>query len=262
MSQPRLSVVIVAYNEADNIRACLDSVAWAEQRVVVDSGSTDGTVDIARTAGAEVLSTDWPGFGPQKNRAIQQARGRWVLSIDADERVTPELRAQIEDALSSADASIGAFELPRRSSFCGHWMAHGGWWPDHVTRLFRNGSARFSDDAVHERLLVDGNIGRLSQPLLHYTYRTLEQALQKLDRYSTLGARQAFAAGKRATPLTAIARGGWAFFRTYFLRLGLLDGWAGLMLAAYNGHTTYYRYLKLWLLCRGATQSGSGQHLS
>jgi glycosyltransferase involved in cell wall biosynthesis len=247
---PRLSAVLITMDAQAHLRECLGSVAWCDEIVVVDGGSRDATLAICAEFGAKLFSeTDWRGFGVQKNRAIAKAGGDWIFVIDADEVCTPALRAELEAALATA-GDTAAFAMPRRSSFCGHWMRHGGWWPDHVTRVFARGLARFSDDVVHERLQVDGTVRRLLQPLLHYTYDSLEQALAKLDRYSTLGAQQAYARGRRATPLSAVLRGSWAFVRTYLLRLGLLDGWAGLMLAYYNAHGTYYRYLKLWLLGR------------
>ncbi|MBL6749628.1 MAG: glycosyltransferase family 2 protein [Nevskia sp.] len=246
-----MSAVLITRDAQAHLSQCLASVAWCDEIVVVDGGSTDATPAICAEAGARLFTeTDWRGFGVQKNRALARAAGDWAFSIDADEVCTPALRAQIESQLAAPGAAV-ALEMPRRSSFCGHWMRHGGWWPDRVTRVFRRDRARFSDDLVHERLIVDGAVARLTEPLLHYTYDTLEQALAKLDRYSTLGARQAHARGKRATPAGAVLRGAWAFFRTYVLRLGLLDGWAGVMLALYNAQGTYYRYMKLWLLGRG-----------
>ncbi|MDB5986191.1 MAG: glycosyltransferase family 2 protein [Nevskia sp.] len=259
MSRAKLSVVIIAFNESENIADCLQSVKWADEIIVVDSGSTDGTVEMARAAGASVISTDWPGYGVQKNRAIAYATGDWILSLDADERVTPALRLEIESVLDHPATPVQAFELPRLSSFCGHWMRHGGWWPDHVARLFRAGSARFSDAIVHEHLVVEGRLGRLREPLLHYTYRTLEQALFKMDNYSTLGALKMYNAGRRTTPRKAISRGISTFFKCYFLQLGFLDGWAGLVFANYRAQGFYYRYLKLWKLgCVSALATDSG----
>lgn len=249
-TKPKVSAVLITLNAQAHLRECLTGLTWCDEIVVLDSGSTDATAAICREFGARVeVSPDWPGFGPQKNRALALASGDWVFSVDADEVCTPELRAEIEAVVRSPGTTV-AFEMPRRSSFCGHWMRHGGWWPDRVTRLFRRGTARFADVVVHEHLVVGGAVARLREPLLHYTYDTLEQALEKMNRYSTLGARQAFDGGQRATPLTAVLHGSWAFLRTYAIRLGWLDGHAGLMLAYYNAQTTYYRYLKLWLLGR------------
>src|SRR5205085_5565784 len=147
-----------------------ESVQFASEFIVVDSGSTDGTVDIARSQGASVVQTgDWPGFGPQKNRALAQATQPWVLSIDADERVSPQLRDEILDAISQGDTPFSGWDMPRRSSFCGQSIAHSGWYPDRVTRLFRRERGRFSDDVVHERVVVDGAIGHLRNDLLHAT---------------------------------------------------------------------------------------------
>ncbi|HEY9063440.1 MAG TPA: glycosyltransferase family 2 protein, partial [Burkholderiaceae bacterium] len=181
-SPPLLSVVLITHNEAANIAACLESVAFADEWIVLDSGSTDATAEIARRFGATVvIASDWPGFGAQKNRALALARGRWVLSLDADERVTPELAASIRQALADDGAAAG-YELSRLSNFCGQWMRHGDWYPDRVLRLFRREAARFSDDRVHERLIVDpgaGGIGRLAGELLHHSMPTLDSALDK-----------------------------------------------------------------------------------
>ncbi|MCI0749103.1 MAG: glycosyltransferase family 2 protein [Nevskiales bacterium] len=253
--RPTVSAVLITRNAAAHLRECLSSVSWMDEIVVLDGGSTDETAVLCREFGARFeQARDWQGFGIQKNRALERARSEWIFSIDADEVCTPELRRALEHALRTA-GTAAAYEMPRCSSFCGRVVRHGGWWPDYVTRLFRRGQARFSDSRVHERLQVDGPVARLNVPLRHYSYDTLEQALEKMDRYSTLGARQAFEAGRRSTPLAAVLHGFWAFVRTYLVRLGFLDGWTGLVLARYNAHTTYYRYLKLWYLGRNAQPS-------
>jgi glycosyltransferase involved in cell wall biosynthesis len=243
-----LSVVIIARDEESSIGDALESVKWADEIVVVDSGSTDRTVEIARAQGAKVrVTSDWPGFGAQKNRALAEATREWVLSLDADERVTPELREEIT-AVVAANGPADAYQMARLSSYCGRFMRHGGWWPDRVTRLFRRGSARFSDDLVHERVVVNGATGRLKGHLLHRAYEDLEEVLRKTDSYSTAGARMRFAAGERGSVTRAVAHGLWAFLRTYVLRAGFLDGRHGFMLAVSNAETTYYRYVKLMLL--------------
>ncbi len=242
-----LSVIVIAKNEESSIGDCLKSVAWADERIVLDGGSTDATVDIARALGARVeVAADWPGFGPQKNRALALASCDWVLSLDADEQVTPALRAEIEMTMKAPDA-FSAYRMPRASRYCGRTLRHGGWWPDHVTRLFKRGQAQFTDDLVHERLIITGQVGTLTQPLLHDTYTSLEEALDKANRYSTLGAQQAFERKERSGLLKALAHGFWAFFRTYVLQRGFLDGGQGLLLAISNAHATFYRYAKLWL---------------
>ncbi len=240
----KLSVIIITKNEADNIRECIESVAWADEIIVVDSGSNDNTAGIAREAGATVyVHADWPGFGPQKNRALAYAAGDWVFSIDADERVTPELRSEIELAMQVA--GIDGYYCPRLSQFCGTFIHHCGWYPDYVLRLFRRGAGRFSDSLVHESVLLTGKTDKLNTPLLHYSYLTSADVARKVTHYSSAAARQMFEAGKRASLVDAVVRGGWAFIRTYVLRLGVLDGAAGWQIACMNARTTYLKYKQL-----------------
>ena len=245
---PRLTVVIITKNEAANIGACLDSVAFADERIVVDANSDDATVQIAAEKGAHVALRPFDGFGPQKNFVLSQAQGDWVLAIDADERVTPELASAIQQAI--VDAGADGYEIPRLSSFCGRQMRHSGWFPDHVLRLFRRGRARFTNDIVHERVVCDGKIARLSQPLMHVPVVRLEDALSRMDRYSTSGAEMLNASGKRVTFISGIGHGLWTFLRTYILRAGFLDGREGFLLAVANAEGTYYRYMKAWLAGR------------
>jgi len=242
-----LSVIIITRNEAANIRACIASVAWADEIVVVDSGSTDDTVGIAREMGALVYRhADWPGFGPQKNRALSYATGEWVFSIDADERVTPELRAEIERAMLEEGAA--GYHCPRLSQFCGTFIRHCGWYPDYVLRLFKREAGRFSDSLVHESVLLTGNTARFKSPLLHYSYLTVADVERKVEHYSNAAAQQMLAAGKRASLMSAVLSAGWAFLRTYVLRLGALDGVAGWRIALMNARTTYLKYRKLTAL--------------
>ena len=246
-----LSVIVIAKDEEASIARTLESVAFADEVVVVDSGSTDRTVAIARELGAKVTMTaDWPGFGPQKNRALDLAHGDWVLSLDADEWLTAESAEEIRRVVSANDAEVVAYRMPRRSSFCGRFLRHSGWWPDYVLRLFRRGRARFSDDVVHERVIADGKIGTLSLPIMHETFVDLEDLVDKMNRYSTHGARQLQREGKSSSLVEAIARALWAFFRTYVLRAGFLDGREGFMLAWATAEGTYYRYAKLMRLQR------------
>lgn len=246
---PSLSVIVITRNESARLKACLESVAFAGELVVVDSGSTDDTVAIARSMGARVeQTTDWPGFGPQKNRALDMATGDWIFSIDADERVTPRLRASIETAI--AQGRFPAYSVGRRSSYCGQYMKHSGWYPDRVVRLVRRGSGRFSDALVHEALRVQGEIGRLEGDLLHESYADLDAVLDKVNRYSAAGARDLHSRGVTGSFGKALGHGLWAFLRTYVLKRGFLDGRLGLALAISNAETTYYRYLKLWLMQR------------
>lgn len=243
----RLSVAIITKNEAADIGDCLDSVrGWVDEIVVVDSGSSDGTQEICRAKGARVIETaDWPGFGVQKNRALAACSGDWVLSLDADEQVPAALRDEILAAVAKSEHA--AYRMPRLSSFCGREMRHSGWWPDYVLRLFRRDAGRFTDDRVHERVVVEGAVGTLTQPIRHRAIVEIEESLDKMNRYSSEGAAAAYARGKRAGLGRALASGFWAFCRTYFLQRGCLDGRHGFVLALLNAEGTFYRYVKLWL---------------
>lgn len=245
---PRLSVIIITREEAANIGDCLDSVDFADERIVVDAFSGDETAEIAARKGARVFTRPFDGFGPQKNFALAQARGDWVLSIDADERVTPALRVAITNAL--ADPAADGYQIPRLSSFCGRPMRHSGWYPDYVLRLFRRERARFSDDLVHERVICDGTVRRLTEPFLHAPVTRLEDVLSRIDRYSSAGAAMLNANGKRVTFFSGISHGLWAFLRTYIFQAGFLDGQEGFLLAVGNAEGTYYRYMKAWLARR------------
>ena len=252
---PTLSVILITRNEEANLADCLASLEGiAQQIVVVDTNSSDRTLDIAKSYGAVIAQPqDWPGFGPQKNRALDLATGEWVLSLDADERLTPALKSEIVTAIHHS-AHVDCFAIPRLSWYCGRFIRHSGWNPDYVDRLFKRGSARFSDDLVHERLLPSGQVAKLENPMLHYSFMNYSQVLQKIDRYSTASAEQAFAKGKTSTPLKAVLHGAWSFFRTYFLQAGFLDGPQGFTLAMSNAQGTYYRYIKLWHLIREASK--------
>ncbi|MEW5902976.1 MAG: glycosyltransferase family 2 protein [Pseudomonadota bacterium] len=238
-----LSVILITKNEAANIRACLESVAWADERIVVDSGSSDDTVAIARSMGAHVYEHDWRGFGPQKNRALGYATGDWVFSIDADERVTPELRTELEQAMREGEAE--GYYCPRLSQFCGSFIHHSGWYPDYVLRLFRRGKGRFSDSLVHESVQLQGRSAKLKSPLLHYSYLNRADVERKVAHYSDAAAQQMQAAGKRTTFLRAALSAVWAFVRTWVIRLGMLDGRAGWGIAMMNARTTWLKYRKL-----------------
>lgn len=259
-----LSVIIITRNEAHNLADCLASVAFADERIVLDQGSTDGTAELARSLGASVHTVpDWPGFGPQKNRALALAGGRWVLSLDADERLSPELARSVRqlverDAAGLEPAAHRAYRLARLSSFCGQWMRHGDWYPDHVLRLFERGAGRFTDDLVHERLDVSGTSGLLEGNLLHFTMSDLDDALGKLNRYTTGRAQDMQRLGRRGGLGAALGHAAWAFVRAYGLKRGFLDGRLGFVLALYVAESTYYRYLKLGLLASVPSKPAAG----
>ncbi len=262
-----LSVIIITLNEADHIAACLESVAFADEIVVVDSGSEDATREIAASMGARVVVTeDWPGFGPQKNRALDLASCDWVLSIDADERVTPELRQEILGILQRAAGASGAasssgnalpagavslltaYKIARLSNFGGRWIRHSGWWPDYVLRLFKRGTARFKDVAVHESVVTDHPVGTLKGHFLHYPYDSLEQFIAKINHYSSEAAAMMHARGKRTSVLGAWGHAVWTFIRLYLLRRGFLDGREGFILAVMAASGSFFRYTKLLFL--------------
>ena len=238
-----LSVIVITKNEAQHIGRCLASVAWADEIIVLDSGSTDTTVSICRQFTDLVFITDWPGFGPQKQRALEKARHDWVLSIDADEEISPALKSEILQAMQQTHAQ--GFEIPRLSSYCGRQMKHGGWWPDYVLRLFRREAGQFSEDVVHEHIRVKGEIKRLDNPILHEAFINPEEVLHKINSYSSLGAEKMFKKNQKSSLGLALAKGLWTFIRTYFLKAGIMDGPEGLMLAISNAEGSYYKYLKL-----------------
>jgi glycosyltransferase involved in cell wall biosynthesis len=236
-------VIIITKNEAEHISRCLASVSWVDEIIVLDSGSDDNTVDLCKTYTDKVFNTDWPGFGLQKQRALDKAQGDWILSIDADEVVTQELREEIEKALQQE--YYNGYEIPRLSSYCGRQMRHGGWWPDRVLRLFRRDSGQFTDSVVHERIIVQGKIGQLTAPLLHDAFVNLDEVLHKVNCYSTLGAEMLYQRGVRSSLSKAILKAFWTFISTYWLKAAVLDGRQGLMLSISNAEGTYYKYLKL-----------------
>ncbi len=251
-----LSVIIITKNESQNIRRCLKSVEWADEIIVVDSGSEDDTLAICEQFNCRIQRSDWSGFGPQKNKALELATHDWILSIDADEEVSTALRQEIETAIDDSGVST-AWEIRRKSSYCGKVLNYSGWNPDFVLRLFRRGAGRFSDDLVHERVLIDQRdiaTSRLEAPLFHYPMPGFEQAIDKMNLYSTLSAQDKFRKGEKSSLLKAVSRGMWTFFRVFILYRGFLDGRHGFMLAISNAGGTYYKYVKLAHLHDSARQ--------
>jgi len=245
---PKLSAIIITLNEAANIEDCLRHLAFCDERIVVDCGSTDDTVALAKKEGAVVAHHAFEGFGAQKNYALSLATGDWVLSVDADERVTPALATEIAAAVATGKAD--GYHVPRLSSFCGREIWHSGWYPDYVLRLFRREKARFSDHLVHERVICDGRVLRLSNHLLHDTMPGLEDALIRINRYSSAGAKELAASGRRVSFMSGILHGWWRFMTHYVFRAGFLDGREGFLLAVAGAEGTYYRYMKAWLAQR------------
>jgi glycosyltransferase involved in cell wall biosynthesis len=245
MNKVTLTVIVAAKNEADRIKACVDSASFADEVLVLDSGSVDDTVAIARAAGATIHHTDWPGYGPQQQRGIDRANSEWVLSLDADEVITDSLRTEILEAIGLA--KFDGFRIPRHSSFCGTFIEHSGWRPDYTLRLVRKQLAGFTTHFLHAHMTVDGTTGTLKSPIVHYSYRNLDDVLEKLSRYSKGAAIDLQSRGGSSSLTKALLKGLWSFLRTYFLKQGFRDGRIGLALAIYNSHTTYYKYLRMWM---------------
>lgn len=239
-----LSVIVITKNEEGNIRACLESVRWADQIVVVDAESADRTVDIAKEYTAQVHVRPWEGFAAAKQYALEQCTSDWVLWLDADERVMPELAAELR-SIVAGERPHAAYTVARRAYFLGRWIRHSGWYPGRVARLFRRGKARFNTAAVHEGLIVDGSTGALRHDLLHFTDPNLYHYFAKYNRYTTLAADEAFARGKRAGTADLLLRPFWLFVKMYVLRLGVLDGVPGLFLALFSSSYVFTKYAKL-----------------
>jgi len=238
-----LSVTVITKNEARNIEDCLRSVAWAQEIVVVDKYSTDGTADMAKGLGARVYQESWKGFARQKNCAVEKATGDWILSLDADERITVPLKEEIEETMGRKDAFHGYF-IARKNFFSGQWIRHGGWYPDYCLRLFKKGSGRFEERAVHEKVVITGSTGYLSNPLEHYTYRSVADYLIRMERYSRLAALE-IAEAKRPLLWSALTlRPAFTFLNMYLLRGGFLDGKKGLFLAASYAYYTFLKYYR------------------
>lgn len=235
-----LSVIIICKNEQDMIEACLQSVQFADEIIVLDSGSADQTIEIAKRYTPYVFETDWPGFGPQKNRALEKATGDWVLSIDADERVPTPLKDEIRMAIKNSEHD--AFDIRRTSYFLGHKIRFGDWKDKLHICLFKKGTARFSDDIVHECVIAKGRIKKLKYQIDHYPYRTRDDIKRKTDHYAKLGREKRIAKGKKGGWLIASLKASFAFLRTYVFKLGFLDGKAGFLIAKMGARYTYLRY--------------------
>ena len=245
-----LSAVLITRNEERNLPAALESVRFCDEIVVVDSGSTDRTREIAAAAGARVLRNEpWPGFVAQRNLAADAARHDWVLAVDADERVTPELRDEIE-AVRAAGFDRSGYRIPRLVHYLGRWIRATDWYPDAQLRLFDRARGRWHGGLIHESVRVRGSVGRLRCELHHHPYEDIAHHLRKIDAYTTLWAREAFAAGRRTGTLETAGAAGWAFFRNYVLKGGFRLGQVGLDVSLLNTHYTHAKLAKLRELMR------------
>lgn len=239
-----VSIVIVTKNEEANIEAALDSVKDAAEIVVIDSFSSDRTVEICRKYTDKVLQKEWEGYAKQKQAAVDLAEGPWVFILDADERFTPELKAEIINAIK--ENSHDGFYVPRKNFFAGRWSKHGGWWPDYTLRLFRKNAGKVEDREVHEKVVVRGSTSYLKNPLVHYTYNSVSDYLKRMDIYSTLAAKELKKNGVVPNVLDFFMRPLFTFIKMFFFRLGFLDGKYGLVLAMLYSYYTFLKYAKTW----------------
>jgi glycosyltransferase involved in cell wall biosynthesis len=254
-----LSVTVITRDEEAHLEACLESVAWADEIVVVDAQSGDRTVEIANKYTSRVFVRPWPGFAAQKNFALDQATSPWVLSLDADERVLPELREEIRQVLA-ADGPLDGYYVPRQNVFLGRVIRHGGLFPDHQLRLFRRGAGRFRDVRVHEGVEVTGRVGHLRGALLHSSYRSVADFVERADRYSTLAAQDLVARGTRVSWIDFVARPAARFCSMYLLRAGFLDGAHGLLLALLYAYYVLLRTAKAWELAGRGRETSPTDH--
>lgn len=260
MSAPLLSVAIITHNEEQNLPRTLASIAWADEIIVVDSGSTDATLDIARGFNARgynvrIMERPWPGFAAQKNFAIATCTGDWILSLDADEELAPELQQEIRKLFTEPPLA-DAFFIRRRNFFLGRWIKRGGFYPDAKLRLFRRGVAQFEDRPVHETIVFQGETATLDNDLIHHAYPTLSTYIEHMDRYSALGAEILIAKGRTSASWLAFVTNVWlvpqfTFQWNYFCRRGFLDGREGLLLHLYQAVYASWKYAKAWEKSRG-----------
>ena len=251
-----VTATIITFNEAANIRSALESLSWADEIVVVDSQSTDGTADIARQFTDKVIVRPWPGYTAQKNFAAGEARHDWIFSLDADERVTPALSGEIAGVLREPRAS--GYRVPRVTFHLGRWIRSTDWYPDYQLRLYDRRRARWAGKYVHESVQADGPVSDLRGELLHYAYRDLAHHFQTMDRYTTLAARQMFEEGRQAGWLDLAVHPPAAFLRNYVLRGGFRDGVPGLIVSAMNARYVGLKFAKLWELCSPSTSTPRG----
>ncbi len=241
---PLISVYIIAYNEAEKVRAAIDSVRWADEVVVVDSWSTDGTAELATQLGARVVQVEFKGFGDLRNQAIAACTHAWIFSLDADERCTPEAAQEIR-ALTQSDDAMDAYWTPRRNFFMGRWIKHSGWYPNYrQPQLFRKGAMAYDQKPVHEGYVLNSTkpIGHMQAAIWQFPFKNMAEVMHKANRYSSLGAEKI--QHKKISMWSALLHAKWAFWKHYLFKLGFLDGWAGFVIALGNFEGTFYRYTK------------------
>jgi len=248
MKKIPISACIITYNEEENIRACLESVKWADEIVVVDSYSTDNTFDIAKEYSKHVIQRSWPGHVAQKNNTLVYATNEWVLSLDADERISPELREEIEAELQKKTLSWDGFNMPRWTFYLGRWIRHGGWQPDIKLRLFKKSKGRWGGKDPHDKVILDGKAKRLKSPIYHYNYKDLSHQITTIESYSRISSAELYKERKKFRYSDLLLRPPFRFLRDYFLKQGFRDGWPGLIIAVNTSFYVFTKYAKLWEL--------------
>jgi glycosyltransferase involved in cell wall biosynthesis len=250
-SPSSLSACIITYNEADRIVACLRSLSFCDELLVVDSHSSDATRALAAALGARVIERDWPGYRSQKQFAVDSARHDWVLCLDADERLTEQLRDEIQQLRAAGFPGAAGWSVPRITDYFGRFLRHGNAYPDRLVRLFDRRCGGWSGDEIHENTRISGRIGRLQGHLEHFSYRSLSDHLNRMQRYADLMAQALYARGRRCGLTPVLLNPQWRFVRGYLLRLGFLDGWRGLVFALIEANYVRRKYLGLYMRSRG-----------
>ena len=242
----KISATVITFNEEHNIATALESLFWADEIIVVDSESTDRTVEIARQFTDRIFVRPWPGYSAQKTFAAEQAQYDWVFNLDADERISKELAQEIEELKRSSEPDAAGFEMPRLTYYLGRWIKHSGWYPDYKIRLYNRNAGRWRGDFVHESVEIKGKVARLTGDILHYTVRNASDHHLRIDRYTTLAAKESLQKGKQSSAASLLLSPIATFIRTYIFKRGFLDGIPGLAIAFFAAHYVFLKNLKVW----------------
>lgn len=243
----KVSAVIICTNEEDNIEECIESISWADEIVIIDGGSKDRTVEIAKKYTDKIFINEWKGFAVQRDFSLTKVNYNWVFSLDADERCSKELETEIKEILTEDNINFNGYKIPRKNFFLNKWIKHSGWYPGYQLRLFKKDCADVSDRLVHEKFIVKGNVGVLKNDILHYTVRSISEFMDKVNKFSSLSAKEKVNR-KKVTLLALIIRPPLSFIREYIFRKGFLDGVHGLMVALFNSITNMLTFMKIWEL--------------